>query len=69
MRDPEGRAKRRAARSARTAEEGPSPHNLGKKKTTTDVEKVSKAEAKRRARRLRNLERAQRARDGLARFD
>lgn len=64
MRDREGRARRRVERSARRAEEGPTPHNTGPKKTTTDVDKVTAAHAKRERRALRNMENAQRAREG-----
>ncbi len=50
------RAERRAARSARTAEEGPSPKNMGPARTTTDAVALKAAEDRRVRKNLRRLQ-------------
>jgi hypothetical protein len=64
MRDREGRQQRREERSQRTADDGPTPHNTGPRKTTTDADKVRAAYVKRERRKIARLENAERRREG-----
>jgi hypothetical protein len=58
------RREARGERSARTAEEGPSPRRHGPAKTETDVEAVKAAHDKRQRRARRNLLGAEATREG-----
>lgn len=63
----EARAKRRAERSARSDAVGPTPRNIGAKRTTTDVDAVKVAHEKRKRKAEARLENGVRAREGRAR--
>ncbi len=63
----EARAKRRAERAARSDATGPTPRNIGPKPTTTDVDAVKAAHAKRKRKAEQRLENHARTREGRAR--
>lgn len=63
----EARAKRRPERSARSDAVGPTPRNIGAKRTTTDAEVVKAAYDKRKRKAEARLENSVRAREGRAR--
>lgn len=64
MGEREDRRARREERSKRSAARGPTPRNTGKKKATTDVDRVKAAHEKRRRRALKRIENAARTREG-----
>lgn len=63
----EARAKRRAERAARSDAVGPTPRNIGAKRTSTDVEVVKAAYDKRKRKAEARLENAARTREGRTR--